>query len=84
MDEETILSVANEIANPFGLHAEIFDGIRSVGVTGDYRSYTSVINLIGPFPGYEALAKISSDICNRTPVNRVTFQITEGVSGKPD
>lgn len=76
MGEGEILQVANEIASPHGLQAEIFPGIQSVGVGGDERSYTPVINFIGPRPGWEALDKISSEISGRTPVNRVTFELT--------
>ena len=75
MEEVEILKIANEVARPYGLQAEIFEGIKSVGVIGDSRSYTPVVNLIGPFPGYEALAKISSEITGRARIIRVTFQL---------
>lgn len=75
MSEDEILRIANEVAAPHGLAAEIFSDIHSVGVRGDDRSYSPVVNLIGPFPGHNALAEISSAITSRTPVNRVTFQL---------
>ncbi len=71
-----ILRVAKEIAAPHGLAAELFPGIQSVGVGGDERTYSPVVNLVGPFPGLETLDLISREISGRTPVNRVTFQIT--------
>lgn len=80
MEKEEILARANEIVVPYELRAEIFeDPIRSVGVGGDERTYTPVINLIGSFPGYEILAKISSEISNTLPINRVTFQLASRV-----
>ncbi len=75
MVKEEIIRRVNEIVAPYGLHAEIFEGIKSVGVGGDARSYTPVVNIIGPFPGYDVLSKISSEITNVVSVNRVTFQI---------
>lgn len=75
MTNEEILSRVNEIVAPYKLVAEIFGGIRSVGVQGDERSYTPVVNLIGPFPGWETLDTIKSEISNTLPINRVTYQI---------
>ncbi len=76
MNQEEILVRANAIVAPYNLRAEIFgDPIGSVGVGGDERTYTPVINIIGFFPGYEILARISSEISNTLPINRVTFQV---------
>jgi GMP synthase PP-ATPase subunit len=75
VENEEILRIANEIAGKHGLKAEFLEGIQSVGVGGDERSYTPVICLVGPFPGHEILAKISSEISNHIPVNRVTFEL---------
>lgn len=77
MSEEEIIRIANEIAGPFGLKAEIFPDIYSVGVQGDEKTYLPVMNLIGPFPGNKALEKISNEITSRLPVNRVTIQIAK-------
>ncbi len=74
---EEILKIATEIVVPYGLEVEIFPDIFSVGVQGDSRTYTPVVNLIGPFPGHEVLAKISTEISNTALVNRVTFQLAE-------
>lgn len=79
MPDEEILRIANEIAVPYGLVAEILTGIYSVGVQGDEGTYTPVINLIGKFPGHNALEKISNEITNRMLVNRVTFQIAKKI-----
>lgn len=78
VEKDEILRKANEIASPFGLRAEFLaDDLFSVGVGGDERSYTQVINLIGYHPGDEILAKISRDISNTLPINRVTIDITD-------
>ena len=79
MDKRELLEKANRIVSPYGLRAEIFEDILSVGVGGDERSYMPVINIIGKFPGYKNLSKISSEITNVLPVNRVTFQIATSV-----
>ena len=79
MQKEEILARANEITAPYELRAEIFEDIMSVGVGGDERTYTQVINLIGSFPGYKILAKISSEISNVLPINRVTFQLASKI-----
>ena len=77
MESGEILRRANEIASPHGLRAEFLGSdLFSVGVGGDERSYTRVVNLIGTDPGDEVLAKISREISNTLPINRVTFEIT--------
>lgn len=75
MSEEEILRIANEIAIPYGLKAEIFPDIFSVGVQGDGRTYTPVIVLVGLFPGHDVWDYISREISSRTSVNRVTVEI---------
>ena len=75
MERKEILKRANKIVAPYGLRAEILGDIHSVGVGGDTRSYTPVINLIGPHPGNEVLAQLSNKIGNELPINRVTFQL---------
>lgn len=77
MSEEEILRISNEIATPYDLRAEIFPDIFSVGVQGDERTYSPVVNLIGPFPGHDVLDHISYEISSRTPVNRVTIEIAK-------
>ncbi len=75
MNDQEILQKANELVAPYGLRAEIFPDLFSVGVQGDGRTYTPIINLIGPHPGDEVLKKLSTEISNTLPVNRVTIQI---------
>lgn len=77
MEEKEILKRANQIAEQHNLTAEIPEGIRSVGVGGDERSYTPVIilKLKGPFPGWDIINKISTEITNTLPINRVTLEI---------
>ena len=72
--KDTILVQAKKIVGGHGLEVEIIDGIFSVGVGGDVRSYTPVVNISGPFPGWEVLEKLSSEITNTLPINRVTFE----------
>ena len=76
MKKRELLKAANKIASPHELSAEILFGIRSVGVGGDERSYTPVINLRGVFPGYDVLATISNEISNTLGIGRVTFELT--------
>ncbi|MEK7150646.1 MAG: hypothetical protein AAB783_00400 [Patescibacteria group bacterium] len=75
--EPEILARANEIAQRYGLSVEIPEGIQSVGVGGDERTYTPIVFLIGPFPGWEVIEKISSEISSTLPINRVTYQIAK-------
>lgn len=78
MDNREILRIANEIVAPHGLRAEFLgdpDTMKSVGVGGDFRTYTPILVLIGPYPGHEILTQVSTDISNRAAVNRVTFQL---------
>ncbi|TSC71968.1 MAG: hypothetical protein G01um101438_799 [Parcubacteria group bacterium Gr01-1014_38] len=75
MSEEDILRSVNEIVAPYGLRAEIFGGIRRVCVRGDARAYLPVLNLIGPFPGYDVLAALSTKISNIFDIGGVTFQV---------
>ena len=75
MDNEEILQRVTEMVAPHGLRAEIFPGIFSVGVQGDDRTYTPVVNLIGPHPGNDVLATLGTRISNELPINRVTFEI---------
>lgn len=79
MENSEILRITNEIVGPHGLRAEFLgnpDEVRSVGVGGDFRTYTPILALIGLRPpDDETLARVSTEISNRTPVNRVTFQL---------
>ena len=72
--EEIVLAV-KEIVEKYYLQAECLDNIFTVGVGGDERTYAPAFVLVGPFPGYDVLAKVSSEISNKLPVNRVTFQL---------
>lgn len=76
-----ILAQINDIVRPYWLSAEYLEGIQTVGVQGDDRSYTPAVVLVGPFPGYQILGKLSNRISNETPVNRVTFEAA--AAGKP-
>lgn len=78
-----VLEQANELSQPYGLRAEFVAGgeIMTVGVQGDDRSYTPVIVLIGPDPGQEVLASLSTRITNALPVNRVTWELA---TSKPE
>ena len=78
MNNEDLLRRANEIVAPYGLQAELLPDIFSVGVQGDNRSYLPVIVLKGPFPGWDVIQKVSTEIPNTLPVNRVTYDITPG------
>jgi len=75
MSDDEILMVANAIAKRYHLRAELLPGIFSVGVGGDQRTYTPVLVLIGPHPGNETLASLSTMLGNVLPVNRVTYEL---------
>lgn len=75
MSEEEALEIANKIVEPHGLKAEFLGDVHSVGVGGDCRSYTRIIVLMGPHPGNEALASLSTKISNNTGINRITFEL---------
>ncbi len=77
MTEAEALALANEIVAPYDLIAEFLGDVRTVGVQGDYRTYTRAIVLIGPFPGWDVLALLSTEISNRTPISRVNFEIAK-------
>lgn len=51
MEKEEILHQANEIVGEHGLVAELLEGVLSVGVGGDERTYLPVLCLRGSFPG---------------------------------
>ncbi len=76
MTEKEILEKAKDIVFGYGLSAEILEGAYSVGVGGDERTYMPVINIIGKFPGYKKLSKISEEITNTLNVNKVVFQLS--------
>lgn len=83
MTKNQILEKARIILAPYGLTAELFENIFSVGVGGDERSYTPVLNISGPFPGYDILEKVSAEISNILPINRVTFQLADEAKPNP-
>lgn len=74
MNESDALKISNEIVKSYGLKAEFLGDFYSVGVGGDSRTYTKVIVLTGPFPGNEILASLSTQIGNKTGINRITFE----------
>jgi len=76
LESYEILTKANELASAYGLKAEFLsDDAFSVGVQGDQRTYTPVINLIGPWPGNDVLRRLSTEISNTVKVNRVTYSV---------
>lgn len=72
---ELLCKKINIFIRKWGLFCEIPDGLKSVGVGGDCRTYTSVVFLRGPFPGYDALVDICSEITGQFDINRVLFDI---------
>ena len=75
MTDEEILEKANAIVASHDLMAEFLGDAHSVGVGGDNRTYTRVICLVGPFPGWDVLAQLSTEISNTLPINRVTYEM---------
>lgn len=75
MEKEEILRRANEICAPHNITAEIMEGILSVGVQGDGRTYTPVICLKGDFSNWEILAELSNKISSELPINRITYEM---------
>jgi hypothetical protein len=75
MNKRTLLRRLREMVKPFGLDAIIFNDVLSVGVQGDQRTVTPVACLIGRFPGHKVLDKLSSEISNALPINRVTYEL---------
>ena len=76
--EAEVLAQVREIIKEFDLdlEAELFPlPVMSKGTHGDEGTYTRVILLTGTYPGNELLAKASTAISNRTPVNRVAYEI---------
>lgn len=69
-----LLTRANNIATKYHLRAELLP-VHSVGVQGDERTYRPVVVLIGPFPGWDIIEKVSSELTNTLELNRVTYQI---------
>lgn len=76
MTNEEILKRANEICNPYNVTVEIMEGISSVGVQGDGRTYTPVICLKSDFQNWDILAELSNRISSELPINRITYEIT--------
>lgn len=76
-EEQELLRKANELVAPYRLKAEFLgDDVHSVGVQGDQRTYTRVINLIGEYPGADVLRKVSSEISGILRINRTTIEIS--------
>ena len=75
MTKEQILLKAEEIAARENLKVEFLGDVHSVGVGGDDRTYTPVLVLVGPFPGWDILEEISTEITNTVHVNRVTYEL---------
>ena len=78
MTDSEVLKIANEIVDPYGLKAEfIIDEPCSVGVGGDCRTFTKAIVLIGAHPKDDTLASLSTEISNKTYINRITIQLAK-------
>lgn len=77
MSETEILEAANKIVGLYGLKAEFLGNVYSVGVGGDNRTYTRTLVLMGPNPGDEILASLSTKISNTLGINRVTFELAK-------
>lgn len=75
-DRVNLLEDVKKIVRPHTLDAEYLGNAQSVGVGGDARTYTPVIVLTGPFPGWDVLRELSNLISNTTPINRVTYDFT--------
>jgi GMP synthase PP-ATPase subunit len=78
MSDEEALAIACEIVSKYGLKAEYLSddpSDRTVGVQGDFRTYARPLVIIGPFPGWDVLEKISREISNQTSINKVTFEM---------
>ncbi|OGZ44866.1 MAG: hypothetical protein A3J54_00380 [Candidatus Ryanbacteria bacterium RIFCSPHIGHO2_02_FULL_45_13b] len=79
IDKAEVLSRANKIVLPYGLSAEFLEGIYSVGVQGDERSYLPVLCLIGSMRVDDPhLPQISNELTNTLPINRVTLEMARG------
>ena len=74
LTEEIARRVTGIVAR-YHLLASVPEGIFSTGVQGDERTYTPIVMLIGKMPDYDVLEKISSEITNTMPVNRVVISI---------
>ena len=73
----TYLAQANEIVAPFKLKAYFLPRAMAVGVVGDNRAFTPVIDLRGQLPDHETLAALSTEITNIIPVIKVTVSLAE-------
>lgn len=74
MGDNELLKKVNEIAAKHCLKAEFLGDVHSVGVRGDERAYLPVVVLVGPFPGWNVLEQVSSEITNTLEVGRVTYE----------
>ncbi len=76
-EEARAITMANEILLPYGFTAEMMpENIMSRGNQGDHPSYTRVICITGPFVKTELLQKISVELTNKIPVNRIMFDFS--------
>ncbi len=73
-EEERMIAAVNELVSPYGLGAEFLGQVMTVGVVGDFRAYTRVINLTGLPIHHKVLACLANDICNTFPITRITFE----------
>lgn len=71
---EELLMKVNVISLKHDLKAEFLPGAYSVGVRGDARSYLPTVVLVGPFPGWDVLEVVSSEITNSLEIGRVTYE----------
>ena len=73
---DDLVRQANEIVHEYGLTAEIFPDILTVGVKGDGRVYLPVLLLIGPFPGWEVINTLSTKLTNTLQISRVVYDLS--------
>lgn len=79
MTNREVLEMANNIVAPHGLRAEFLEGVCSVGVGGDCRTYTGVLVLIGEYPSSDILGSLATQIGNITHINRITIELANKV-----
>lgn len=77
LSEEELSRQANAIAEKYGLSASIEPDIRAVAVRGDNREYFPVATLRGPFPGWEVMAEVSTEITNKLDISHVMYEMAK-------
>jgi hypothetical protein len=75
LHRQQIMLRAKPIAQAEGLQVEFLGDAESVGVQGDFRTYTDVLVLMGESEDYEMLTKLTSKIYGTLPINRVAIEL---------